>query len=293
MVLRISRAERPLYLAFALSLVLHAVLLAIRISTPSILLPPAAEQPGPRLDITLAKPTAPREVAPETAPMPAPTQARPPEPTPTPRQAKQPPRRLTVPAGPKTPAMREPAKPDTAAESEAARRFREELYPPPPKPPSGAELAQRALAMASGIAREQSGEEQRKSERTANARDAIDPYSMELYFDAFVRKLNRSAAFVKNERREKGAKVAVVEVSLNADGSLKSYKILTAADQQAEIEYVRQVVEQAAPFAAFPSDIRKRIDSLSIDICILPGRFGADAGMFSRTFDGRDCRELG
>ena len=104
----------------------------------------------------------------------------------------------------------------------------------------------------------------------------------------------RSAAFVQQRRSDRGRYIAVVEVSLNADGTLKSYKVINAGDQQAEIDYIRRIVERAAPFGAFPPEVRKQINSLSFDICILPRHLDSGGGgMFTRTYGGRDCHELG
>jgi hypothetical protein len=118
----------------------------------------------------------------------------------------------------------------------------------------------------------------------------VEPFSLEMYFDAFVRKLNRSAAFVKNEQRTRGLRKALVRIALNADGSLKSYRVLRSGDQVAEIAYIKSVVDRAAPFSAFPPDIRKTTDSLSILMCIYPAHDG-EGGGFSRSFGGQDCRD--
>jgi hypothetical protein len=118
----------------------------------------------------------------------------------------------------------------------------------------------------------------------------VDPFSQEMYFDAFVRKMNRSAAFVKNDPRTHGSRKALVEISLNPDGSLKSYQVLRSADQQAEIAYIKSVIDRAAPFSAFPPDIRDSTDELVIRMCILPARAGEGSG-FSRSFGGQDCRD--
>jgi hypothetical protein len=116
---------------------------------------------------------------------------------------------------------------------------------------------------------------------------SVEPFSMTMYFDAFIRKLNRSAAFVKNEPRSKGRGKALVQISLNPDGSLKSFRVLRADDQQAEIAYIKSVIDRAAPFSAFPPDIRNATDSLQILMCILPAHAGG--GGFSRTLSGQDC----
>jgi hypothetical protein len=118
---------------------------------------------------------------------------------------------------------------------------------------------------------------------------SVEPFSWEMYFDAFVRKLNRSAAFVKRDLPSRGTRKALVRISLNADGSLKTYQVLRAADQEAELDYIKRVIDQASPFSAFPPDIRSATDSLTILMCIFPPRDG-EGGGFARSFGGQDCR---
>ena len=120
----------------------------------------------------------------------------------------------------------------------------------------------------------------------------VEPYSLEMYFDALVRKMNRSAAMVKNEQRVKGKHVAAVRIALNRDGSVKNFRVLWAADQQAEIAYIKAVVDQAAPFPVFPADIRNATDAIILQVCILPGRYGEASGAtFTRMSKGQGCRE--
>jgi len=48
-----------------------------------------------------------------------------------------------------------------------------------------------------------------------------DPFSLEMYVDALIKRLNRSAGFVKNDPRSKGIRPASVQFRLNPDGTLK------------------------------------------------------------------------
>lgn len=276
----------------ALSVVMHGALLALRLPTPpSRPLSHGAER-DERLTVSLAPPAAPRRATP-SAPPPVRKQDE--------RRVQRPkpsaPKTLTSPvqAAPE-PAPAPPPAAEVEARREALARFLDEIRPAEPPAP---DLAQRALAMARGLARSdprEAPEDLRdapfRTPRSTRQDSGIDPLALELYFEAFVQKLNRSAAFVAADARERGAQVAIVQVELGADGSLRRYRILRAADQQIEIEYVRRVVERAAPFAAFPPDIRRRGDSLTFEICILPPRAGSNGG-FSRTFGGRSCHDLG
>lgn len=117
----------------------------------------------------------------------------------------------------------------------------------------------------------------------------VEPFSLQMYFDAFVRKLNQSSAFVKNDPRARGSRKALVQIVLKPDGSLKSYRVIRAADQQAQIAYIKQVIDLASPFSAFPQDIRRAMDSFSVLICIYPPREGESGGGFTRSFGSQDC----
>lgn len=158
------------------------------------------------------------------------------------------------------------------------------------KPLTGRELSKKSLAMARQLGRSpQDGDADEASGQPNGNGKAVEPYSLEMYFDAFVRKLNRSAAFVRNDPRARGSRKALVEISLNKDGSLKSYRVLRSGDQAAEIAYIKSVIDRASPFSAFPPDIRSARDSLSILMCIYPAHEGG--GGFSRSFGGQDCRD--
>lgn len=159
------------------------------------------------------------------------------------------------------------------------------------RPPTGYELSQRALAMARQMGRQtqDEGGYETSGKPKANGK-VVDPFSMEMYFDAFVRKLNRSAAFVKDDPGARGSRKALVQISLNSDGSLNSYRVIRSADQEAEIAYIKRVVDRASPFSAFPPDIRNVTDSLSVLMCIFPAHDGQGGG-FSRSFGRQDCKD--
>ena len=82
-------------------------------------------------------------------------------------------------------------------------------------------------------------------------------------------------------------RLAAVHFRINPDGSLKTFKVLNAGDQQEEIAFIKSVVERAVPFAAFPPDIARSARSLGMTICIQPGDGGGFG--FSRVADGSSC----
>lgn len=276
---RTTRPRHPLRLAILVSLLLHGAILWLDASTRKNAGPvgqSGTSQKRPRLVATLARPT-PSTPPPATPQRPAATLRKPAS------SSKKPAARpvLSAPNGAWA------ARAWSRDERSEMDKFLNE--PPPPAPPARP-LAETALAMARQLGHSQEGgEEEAQGAPTANGKPA-DRFSLELYFDAFVRKMNRSAAFVKNDPRAMGHRKALVQISLNPDGSLKSYKVLRAADQQAEIAYIKSVLERAAPFSAFPADIRSATDALNIQMCIYPPNANGNSG-FSRSFSAQDCRD--
>jgi len=163
---------------------------------------------------------------------------------------------------------------------------------PAAKPQQGKDLAAQALATARLPETPPDGAgspPEAETPRPGPARKSMDAFSLEMYFDSFVNKLNRSAAFVKKDPRKSGYRKALVQILLNADGTLKSYEVLRSGDQESEIAYIKSVVDRASPFSAFPRDIAGATGVLSIFICIVPSG-GDSGGSFSRT-SAQECRD--
>jgi hypothetical protein len=261
-----ARAWKAFRLPLAISLVLHAIVLAIRLSSPGPSANHANQSAPTRLDVVMTKP---ERVTPKPSTKP-PGVSRP--------------RILQR----NTPSVSSPQPTWSVAERQEMNDFLNELANEPRPPPPT--LSQRATAMAQAIGRQQEREEEAAQQSSANAR-AVEPFSIQMYFDAFIRKMNQSAAFVKREPHTNGSRKALVQVILNPDGSLKNYRVIRAADQKAEIAYIKNVIDRAVPFPAFPSDIREGMDSFAVLLCIFPGRSGEEGGGFSRSFGGQDCRD--
>ncbi len=273
-----SRTQRLLLLAIVASLVLHGLVLLIPRQEPK------AARPASRLEASFAAPT-PQAPAVESPPPPAPAVSKPATPA-------RPPARRPVIAMDKSraPAASSAAPKWTIAQKEEMSNFLRELERQPQASPRPS-LAQRSLAMAREYGRQRARQEQEGSEileRLPNS-EPPDPFSLEMYLDALVKKLNRSAGFVRNDPRTRGLKNAAVRVRLNPDGSLQSFKILNAGDQQDQIAFVRSVVEQSVPFAPFPSDLRRSAKALNMTICIQPAQSGNGGFGFSRLPEGRGC----
>ena len=269
MSIALSPAQRPLLWALAVSLAIHLLLLLSPQHAPS------------------ARPAASARLEARFAPV-----------IPTPAERSEAPAAQPPAAASKTPRTRRlmaerqrpMAQPTwTAAEKAEMDDFLSELA----KQPGAAAkptLAERSRVMAREQGRQMAARDEEGEallERRPNA-PPPDPFSLELYLDGLVRRLNRSALHVGNDRRGQGVRPAAIHFRLNPDGSLKSFVVLNAGDQTDEIAYIRSVVEQSVPFSPFPPDIDKAARSLGITICIRSTGGDGSAG-FSRMSGGR-CR---
>ncbi|WP_245754588.1 hypothetical protein [Candidatus Accumulibacter aalborgensis] len=179
---------------------------------------------------------------------------------------------------------------ESLAEKEGMKRFLDELAAEAKAAPKPS-LAQRSLAMARDMSRQQARVDAEGSamlERRPNT-PPPEPFSLDLYLDGLLKRLNRSAAFVRNDPRSTGLRTASVQFRINPDGSLKSFTVRNAGDQQEEIAFIKSVVERAVPFAAFPPDLYQAARSLGVTICIHPGLGGSGGFGFTRTGEGHAC----
>jgi hypothetical protein len=268
----ISPEQRALAWALAVSLVLHLLVLLDLHDAPA-----GGPTAPPRLEARLAP--ANRSAA-EVSEPPAPAEKKPA------RQASAPRARLLTAEKSRGPAV--PAPQWTAAQKAEMDGFLDELAGQAratPKPT----LAERTLAMARQAGQQMAARDENDEallERRPNG-PPVDPFSLEIYLDGLLNRLNRSAAYVKNDPRSKGVRPASVQFRLNPDGSLKSFVVLNAGDQADEIAFIRSVVERSVPFSPFPPDIDKAARSLGVTICIRPS--GGSGLGFTRMNGGR-CR---
>ena len=272
------RSSRPFRLALLFSLLLHALALCWKVSAPPAPLGAAPSGKTQRLDIAL------------TPPRPPATQVVPPQALP-PQATRRPPRQRESRArelldAPK--ALSEPRQ-WSRAERDAMESFLDELRPTPMPPKTGEQLARDAFAQARRMGRDPPTD----AELSVGRPDAkaVEPFSLQMYFDAFIKKLNRSADFIKNDPAGRGLRTALVEITLNPNGTLQSYRVLRSGDQEKQIAYIKQVIDIAAPFAPFPDDIRRAMGGFSVRICIQPARAGEGGNMFRRGAGGSECRD--
>lgn len=262
--------KRPIRWAIAASLAIHGLALIIPHHHPS-----GERVASARLEARLAPRPQPKV---EEAPLPTEL--------PTQKIAKAPPRPAVLTTD--KPGGRVAARPKwSTAEKEEMNRFLDELAVEAktwPKPT----LAQRAVNMAREDARQQAREQEAGLATLEMRAEAAppDPFSLSMYVDSLIKKLNRSSRFVRNDPRSKGFRPAAVQFRLNPDGTLKSFVVLNAADQADEITFIKSVVERSAPFSPFPPDINKAARSLAMTICIFPS---SDGGMGFTRMNGRGC----
>lgn len=282
-----DRSHKRFKFALLLSIVLHGLVLLIHTGSPGDRAQKAARGDGAETRITA-------RLKPETADQPA--VIAPPAPAILPAPKRQPLKHQTnKPRRPKVmsvPAELMRQRTWSVAERDEMNQFLDELKTPPPAPPrppsKGAELSRQALASAREEGRRLAQQGDVSGVESSLDNKTVEPFSLQMYFDAFVRKLNQSSAFVKNDPRARGSRKALVQIVLKPDGTLKSYRVIRAADQQVQIAYIKQVIDLASPFSAFPQDIRRAMESFSVLICIYPPREG-ESGGFTRSFGTQDC----
>ncbi|MBT9461365.1 MAG: hypothetical protein IV084_06855 [Rugosibacter sp.] len=282
-----DRSHKRFKFALLLSIVLHGLVLLIHTGSPGDRAQKAARGDGAETRITA-------RLKPETADQPA--VITPPAPAILPAPKRQPlkhqPNKPGRPKVMSVPAELTRQRTWSIAESDEMNQFLDELKTPPPAPPKppskGAELSRQALASAREEGRRLAQQGDVSGVESSLDNKTVEPFSLQMYFDAFVRKLNQSSAFVKNDPRARGSRKALVQIVLKPDGTLKSYRVIRAADQQVQIAYIKQVIDLASPFSAFPQDIRRAMESFSVLICIYPPREG-EGGGFTRSFGSHDC----
>ncbi len=288
MLLTIRPDDRRFGIALALALGLHLAVLALHVASPSASRRRAGEGP---LQVTMApsRPAVPVAKVVERAPQTHSEQSKRLLTAPA-AKAREPRKTFSVPGRAETAPTASTPIVATPAQDAEMGEFLDELAAKA-KPATGSELAYRALAAARAAPTVEDDPAELRELASQNRRlQQVDRFSLEMYFDALYQKLNRTAAMVKRGNAGMGRRAAAVSVTLNQDGTLKSFRVLWSADQQAEIAYVNALFERAAPFSPFPPDMRRATQGLILRVCILPGRDGgAEGAMFTPMAPGSAC----
>ncbi|PKO84616.1 MAG: energy transducer TonB [Betaproteobacteria bacterium HGW-Betaproteobacteria-11] len=156
----------------------------------------------------------------------------------------------------------------TQIKSEAATRREKTQNPPtPPTPtPSGADLASHALAIArleGEIAQQMEAYNQRPRKKFIGAR--VSEYRFAQYVEDWRQKIER----VGNMNYPTAARgrlygSLVLTVVIKADGELDRVEINRSSGQKVLDEAAQRIVRLAAPYAPFPDNIRRDTDVLEI-----------------------------
>jgi periplasmic protein TonB len=267
-------ANRGLALAFAVSVLVHAIVLSIHFRLPERLLNKVRDS---QLDIVL--------VNAKSATKPSDPQARAQANldgggnTDEDRRAKTPLPPLRVPetgsdlmqAQQKVREMEaRQRKLMTRSKSEKAlpvdQEHKAEEVEPPSRPPSGADLAQNALAMARLEAQiERQVEEYNKRPRKkfvgARTTEAVEAQ----YVEDWRQKVERVGNFnYPSEAKGKLYGHLVLTVAVRADGEVDSVEVARSSGHKVLDNAARRIVELAAPYGAFPPKLRQNVDVLVI-----------------------------
>lgn len=276
-ILESPRPTPAIHWVLAISVLLHLVVLLVPLVSP-----PSPLKLSSRMEATLT----PRPGPEKPVVTPLPQEARPPSAAPPPPRKKILTRGANTAAGVGQPKW-------SVAQKNEMNRFLDDL--------AGQQRAQSAPSLAEQ-SRGQAREIARNAARQQNAmpaelREGVEripnspdphPLSLEMYFEGMIKRLNRSATFVKQEGQN-GNQGAAVLIRVNPDGSLNRFAILNAGDQQGQIAYVEAVVRQSIPFLPFPKDIRQSAQTLSLIICIRPNQREDSRATFSRLSSARSC----
>lgn len=264
---------RSLAITLAASLLIHLGLLLLPQQ------PKAQAAKSARLQVRLAEPQAP--VLAQKPPMPAASEksAR--------RQPSPVPQRQVMTAPNATRSLAAAPKWSKAEKSEMDNFLNELDRDARQRPPPSLMEQSRQMARASAINSEREAQSETALLELRPNAEPPDPFAVDLYFEGVVRQLNRQAAYVKTPGRNQGVRKAMVAFRLNPDGSLKSFKVLNAGDQEDEIAYVRAIVERAAPFGAFPPELARSARNAGVVVCINPAN--KDGGVGFQRLGGNKC----
>ncbi|MDO8932245.1 MAG: TonB family protein [Rhodocyclaceae bacterium] len=150
--------------------------------------------------------------------------------------------------------------------SVAADANRKDPTPPAPQPLSGADMASRALALTrfeGEISRNVEEYQQRPKKHFFRPRTS--EYRFAQYVEDWRQKVERFGNLNYPESakgRLYGSLMLTVEI--NADGSLRGIIIDRPSPHKVLNEAAKRIVEIAAPYAAFPPDVRRDTEVLSI-----------------------------
>ncbi|MEE4376679.1 MAG: energy transducer TonB [Candidatus Competibacteraceae bacterium] len=261
LVVILRNEEQRLGLALTLAIAFHLLIL---LGVSFTILPEKTQQAALSLQITLQEEVGGEpDLSTGTEPnQPTAVEPQPPQPSPQP-PAEQP---SATPAATVTPTPPPPSEPKVAT---ATPTKPQPTQPAPPRQPqaprtlTGTDLRKLGLQMA----RLKSPPQQ----NTSNSREKhLNPRSMttleKFYEESWVRKVEQvgNLNFPEEARRRNLTAGPILEVAVLADGSVDSIRILRSSGHVSLDEAAKQIVSLAAPYPAFPPELRRQYDILYI-----------------------------
>ena len=167
-----------------------------------------------------------------------------------------------------TPSQEEATAPPTIAqEPQPLHSSARAQAQPPAQPLSAAQLIDRSMEIASLNAELNESVQayaQRPREKRISARTREYKYAS--YMSDWVAKVERIGTlnFPDEARRAHLSGSLLLDVALNADGSINSIAVLRSSGQRVLDDAALRIVRLAAPYAPFPSEIRTDTDVLHI-----------------------------
>jgi len=269
-----TRSDQLLTVAIAGSILLHALVLALRFSPLEL---PGLDRNGPQLEVTLVnaksktKPTKAEILAQANLDGGGNTDANRHAKTPLPVLPRDSPHRDLAVATQKVEQLETQAK-ELMAQLKAASTVAPPVskpteMPDPAELPSSTEQMQRtleALRLEAQIAKEMDAYEKRPKRRFVGARAA--EYRFARYVEDWRLKVERigNLNYPEVARARKLYGSLLLTVGIRADGSLESIAVDRTSGQKVLDLAATKIVEMAGPYAPFPADIKRDTDILYI-----------------------------
>jgi len=174
---------------------------------------------------------------------------------------------ITLPAGPPPAPQTEREAPLTQREAPHSVRKSETAPERPRQPMTAEQLMARSMEIATLSAEiSQSMESYAKRDKHRYISAQAKEYRDAAYLDAWRAKIERigNLNYPEEAKRRNISGSLLLDVAINADGSLNSLTLLRSSGSQVLDDAAMRIVKLAAPFAQFPDELRSDTDVLHI-----------------------------
>lgn len=134
----------------------------------------------------------------------------------------------------------------------------------PKSPPENSSKAERASPK-QDVAPHSDGANQ-ESKLALNGQGLATEQARINYQDAVATLLSKAKRYPERALKRRITGQATVKIEINADGSLANFAIVRSTESDILDDEVRAMVDRAAPFPAFPADLRKQSIALIVPI---------------------------